>query len=62
MYNECGSYMRSPEGEGGLHINVFDNSEGKPLSNAEIKITPRGDRSNVLVDEFTNQSGQTRNS
>jgi len=47
---------------GELRINVFDNSEGKPLSNAEIKITPSGESGNILFDEFTNESGQTRNS
>ena len=46
---------------GMLHINVFDNGEGKPLELAEVKITPRGDRENVLFDEFTNEAGQTRN-
>jgi len=65
MYNPYNLHMRDPEpelsGEGLLRINVFDNAEGKPLESAEVKITPRGNRANVIFDEFTNESGQTRN-
>jgi len=47
-------------GEGQLHISVFDTTRGMPINNADIKITPRGEPSNILEDKRTDDSGVTR--
>lgn len=63
MYNPYNFYTRqSPaelSGEGQLHISVFDNNESRPMSNADVKITPRGDTSIVLDELTTDDSGET---
>lgn len=63
MYNQYNFYTRQTDSsmpdEGRLHISVFDNTEGMPISNADVKITPRGDYSNVLDEERTDDSGET---
>ena len=63
MNNPYNFYVRKLDpvltDEGQLHINVFDNNRGRPITDAEIKITPSGE-SNVLVDTRTDASGRTR--
>lgn len=65
MYNPYNFYARSIDsrlsGEGQLHINVFDTTEGKPVNNANVKITPRGNNSNILDEGITDDSGELRN-
>ena len=46
--------------EGGLHVNVFDNNRGRPVTNARIEITPMGDISDILDTKTTDDSGTTR--
>jgi len=64
-YNPYNFYVRSSDPvnteEGLLHIQVFENDRGRPIDGAEVKITPRGDYSQVLDDEKTDESGRTRN-
>ena len=44
--------------EGRLKVNVFDESQGMPIPNAEVKITPRGDHLHILDTEVTGESGE----
>lgn len=48
--------------EGQLHTQVFENDRGRPIMNADVKITPRGDHSVTLYDLKTDESGNTRDS
>ena len=65
MYYPYNFYTRmanpSLPDEGRLEISVFDETEGMPIPNAEIKITPHGDHLHILDNEITGISGETRN-
>ena len=65
MYSPYNFYIRSTDpsltDEGQLHISVFDTTRGRPVTNAEIRVTPRGNNSNIIITETTNNSGNTRN-
>jgi len=45
--------------EGRLEISVFDETEGKPIENAEIKVMKHGDHLHILDNEVTGQSGES---
>ena len=65
MYYPYNFYTRMPSrqfpDEGRLEISVFDTTEGMPIENAEIKVTPRGNHLHILDNEVTGQSGESRN-
>ena len=47
------------DNEGQLQVCVFGQNQGQPLRDADVQITPRGDSADVLMEEFTDDSGQT---